>query len=199
MDLVDLALLYGVVGAGCAVVALACRRPVDALLLLPLWPLYGPFALTRSPAPPASPLRVLLPEPSMIEALERRVAEGGRRVAEIAATLDRPEFSERDAAARVAELEAGAPSAAHARSRLDNIRRLAALRRSFELELEEASELLAQLTTQAEVVRLVGAQPGTRELVTDIAARVEGLDHMLAEELEESMIPPRNDPPPPGR
>lgn len=194
MDLADLAVFYGVVGAGCAVVALATGRPVDALVLLPLWPLYGPFVLTRAPPPAQSPLRVLLPEPPLIEALERRIADGRRRVAEIAATLARPEFSEKDAAARVAELEAGAPSAPHARSRLDNIRRLAALRRTFQQELDEASELLGQLTTQAEVVRLVGAHPGTRELVTDIAARVEGLDAMLAEELEESI--PRNESPP---
>jgi hypothetical protein len=196
MGLPELAVLYAAVGAGCAVVALATGRAGDAPLLLVLWPLYGPFALARGSAgpsgrgaaDPASPLGVLLPDARTMADLERRVEDGRRRAEAIKSLLSRPEFCEAEAGARLAQLEAEAagPSAlALARSRVDNIRRLVALKKRLERELEEVAGLLIQLKAQAEVVRLVGAHdPTNRELVRELASRVEGLDHMLAEEMD---------------
>jgi hypothetical protein len=167
MGLVELAMIYAGVGTGCAVVALARGRARDAPLLLMLWPLYGPFALSRPdpPPPPSSPLAVLLPDEHTMTALRRRVEEGRQRAAAIASLLARPEFCQ----------AAG----------LETIGRLAALEKRLRDELEQVGSLLIQLTAQAEVVRLVGAgEPTSRELVRELAARVEGLDHMLAEELD---------------
>jgi hypothetical protein len=140
MGLVELAILYAGVGTGCAVVALVRGRARDAPLLLVLWPLYGPFALSRPPPPPQSS-------------------------AAIASLLARPEFCQ----------AAG----------LETVRRLAAIEKRLRDELEQVGSLLIQLTAQAEVVRVVGAgEPTNRELVRELAARVEGLDQMLAEELD---------------
>jgi hypothetical protein len=167
MGLVELAILYAGVGAGCAVVALARGQARDAPILLVLWPLYGPFAFSRpDPArPSSSPLAVLLPDERMMAALRERVEEGHRRAAAIACLLARPEFCQA--------------------SCQETVGRLAALEKRLRDELEEVGSLLIQLTAQAEVVRLVGAgEPTSRELVRELAARVEGLDQMLAEELE---------------
>jgi hypothetical protein len=166
MGLVELAILYAGVGTGCAVVALVRGRARDAPLLLVLWPLYGPFALSRpQPSPQSSPLAVLLPDEHMMAALRERVEEGRRRAAAIASLLARPEFCQ----------AAG----------LETVRRLAAIEKRLRDELEQVGSLLIQLTAQAEVVRVVGAgEPTNRELVRELAARVEGLDQMLAEELD---------------
>lgn len=163
---VTFAVVYLVAGAGCAITALALRRPVDAALLLVLWPLYGPFCLARrdtpsppAPAPAASALEVLIPDQAMLDQLARRVADGRRRVADIDAVLARNGLS--DAL----------------------VRRLAGLRHRCERELEELDALCKQLSAQAEVVRLVGAhEPAIRDLVHELEARAEGLDQLLAEE-----------------
>lgn len=205
MSIVELAILYGAVGVGCAVAAVVFAkgsRGVDAVLMLGLWPLYGPFALARytgndAPRPRGpladalaraaqSPLAVLLPDPETLAALGARLDVARDRIADIDRLLVRPEFREHEAVARLDELAAsGASDAAQSstRCRIQNIRRLAALKNRFERELEDVHELLIQLTTQAELVRLVGNHdPSTQQLVTELVTRVEGLDHMLGEE-----------------
>ena len=156
------AAVYIVAGAGCAIAALVFRRPVDAALLLVLWPLYGPFCLARRAAAapaPASSLDLLVPDPATLAALAGRVRDGRRRVADIDAVLARPGLS-------------GAL-----------LHRLAEFRDRCARELDELDGLLKQLTAQAEVVRLVGIhEPALRELVDELAARAEGLDQLLAEE-----------------
>ena len=63
---------------------------------------------------------------------------------------------------------------------MQNIRRLRAIRDRYARELDEVGELLAQLTTQVEVVRLAGsADASAADLVRELLARVEGLDEML--------------------
>jgi hypothetical protein len=201
MRLLELSLLYAMVGAGAAA-ALLWRRGLpalaDALLTLLFWPLYGPFLLAAE-APRAlgreaeflaalkradgTPLAALLPDQAAARALARRLRVAGAKVAEIDQLLDRPEFSEEAARRRLGEPKArGASDTAleAAQSRAQNIARLRGLRDRFARELDEVGELLAQLTTQAEVVRLAGAtDAGATELVRELIARVEGFDAML--------------------
>lgn len=181
----------------------------DAALLGMLWPLYGPFLLLRGgeDAPvdgPAArevaflgalrrarqtPLGAVLPDEVTARALAQRLRVAAAKVAEIDALLAQPVFDEDDVRRRLDELRARAASewaVATARMRLQNIHRLRALRHRFAAELDEVGELLVQLTTQAEVLRLAGpaaASPETpvdaAELVRELVSRVEGLDQML--------------------
>jgi hypothetical protein len=111
-------------------------------------------------------------------------------VAEIDQLLAQPVFAEDAVRRRLDARPARAASecaVATARMRLQNIHRLRALRHRFASELDEVGELLVQLTTQAEVLRLAGPAPaGTTdepgdvaELVRELVSRVEGLDQML--------------------
>lgn len=206
MKLAELGALYLLCGVGCA--ALAMLRPAppwtracDGLLMVLLWPLYGPFVLARqsSGEPEGSsneiaflaalrraagtPLAALLPDSATARALARRLRVAAGKVQEIDGLLGRQEFDEREALARQRELrERRASECAQSTLaiRLQNIRRLRSLRDRFARELDEVSELLVQLTTQAEVVRLAGAPDAdARELVQEIVSRVEGLDRML--------------------
>lgn len=195
----------------------------DAVLLGLLWPLYGPFLLMRgdedapvdgSDARPAArevaflsalrrarqtPLGAVLPDEATARALAQRLRVAAAKVAEIDGLLAQPVFDEDDVRRRLDDLTARAASdwaVATARMRLQNIHRLRALRHRFAAELDEVGELLVQLTTQAEVLRLAGpAAPGggpggspggaldasgdPAELVRELVSRVEGLDQML--------------------
>jgi hypothetical protein len=207
MRLSELVLFYLLVGGGCgiAVVALKGASPpafLDAAIIVPLWPLYGPFLLAQTAGvatdPAASndvlralakvkgtPLAAFLPDETAGRALAQRIRGAGERIAEIDALLAQPEFSEADALARHDEFrEKDAQVAGAALKRVQNIRRLRALRDRFSRELDQVSELLKQLRIQAEVVRLSGtSQDGVRELVQELLARVEGLDEVM--ELDE--------------
>ncbi len=213
MKLVELAALYALIGVGGAIFAVtrvgaASARSVDAVLMFTLWPLYGPFLLTREHVPhlePArgevafltalrrvagTPLATLLPDERAGRALARRLRVAADKVREIDGLLERPEFDASKAQARVLELEREGSSSAlgTARSRVQNIRRLRHLRDRFARELVDVEELLAQLTTQAEVVRLAGAPDSeTRDLVQEILSRVEGLDSLLDDGPEEAL------------
>jgi hypothetical protein len=205
MTLEGIAVLYAAVGVGttCAHIARGGRRPLDALLVLLLWPLYGPFALARGGAEgrsevgderaagflaalrgaARSPLADLLPGEETVVALARRLELAQRRIGEIDALLARPEFSEVDARARQEAPTASEAARQSAGIRVLNIRRLRGLRNRTARELEEVGELLTQLTTQAEVVRLVGtADPTTEELVRELVSRVEGLEQILEDD-----------------
>lgn len=206
MRLLELGVLYGLIGAGCALVLLVRRSEVggsvtDAALLAGFWPIYGPFLLAKmqgtDEGPEGSevaflaalrrarstPLAVLLPDQRSVRALARRLRVAAAKVQEIDAILARPEFQERGALQRQRELESrGASDCAlsTASIRIQNIRRLRALRDRFARELDEVQELLSQLRTQVEVVRLAGvADDETRDLVQELVSRVEGLDRML--------------------
>jgi hypothetical protein len=206
MRLLELSVLYLLVGFGSAAAFLVMRRPVtagsvaDAALLGAFWPLYGPFLLLHgppasagatfqpavSPGDPPPPLASLLPDLETARALELRLSQAESRVAEIDRLLALAEFSEGSALARQAELEARGDdrAAATARQRVLAIRRLRQLRGRFATELTEISELLAQARIQAEVVRLAGEDDGhaTRELIAELQLRLEALDEMLGED-----------------
>lgn len=206
MKLPELAVLYGFVGIGCAIAlhvrqARGERRAGDTLLVTILWPLYGPLLLARLQdrdhgavasevaflvalrRASRTPLGSLLPDESTVRALARRLRVAAGKVGEIDGLLARPEFSETQALARLEELRAKSASEtaqSTASIRVQNIRRLRAMRDRFARELDEVRELLAQLETQAEVVRLAGApDASTTDLVRELVSRVEGFDRML--------------------
>ncbi len=204
MRLTELATVYLLVGLGCAVASLAHRRPgraADAVLLAALWPLYGPFLLLKLKGADhadsgaestfvlalrrarGTPLGALLPDEATVVALGQRLRVAADKIAEIEGLLKRPEFSEPATLARLDELkrrDATECALAAAGIRLQNIRRLRAMRDRFARELDEVGELLEQLITQAELVRLAGgADASAAELVRELVSRVEGLDQML--------------------
>lgn len=210
MRLTELVLVYGLVGVGCVVAVFvrspASRTPLDGLLLFAMWPLYTPFALMSfgagahraSPRLAANsragafvaaldrarstPLAELLPDAAAAAALSERLDNAESRVAEIDRLLDDPDFDEAAAAERRAAFEAAGDrfGASTAASRIQNIARLRRMRDHYDRELRQIEELLSQLRTQAEVVRLAGAMDdGTRDLVVDLIARLEGLDEVL--------------------
>jgi len=192
----------------------ASRRIVvaDAVLLGLLWPLYGPFLLMREGEAPVqegpaatevaflaalrrarlTPLGAVLPDEATARALAQRLRVAAAKVAEIDALLAQPVFDEDDVRRRLDELGARGASewaVTTTRMRLQNILRLRALRHRFAGELDEVGELLVQLTTQAEVLRLAGPAAGAQageggpgdvaDLVQELVSRVEGLDEML--------------------
>lgn len=204
MKLAELAALYALVGLGCATAVLARRRTaaslLDAGLLVPFWPLLGPFLLLRASEAPIArrpeqsflvalehagrgPLGALLPAPETIRKLADRLAIAAAKVDEIDALLRRPGFRADEATAHLLDLErrgASETARASAALRVGNLRRLAALRDRFAAELDDIRELMAQLETQVEVVRYAGTiDPTTAELLSELVARVEGLDEVL--------------------
>ena len=189
MRTVELMLAYGAVGIACAVtlVFVARGRWGDAALLAVFWPLYGPFLILGSMTPRTDNafMQRLLPDKVTVEKLNERLHLAQGKVEEIDRLLKREEFSRVEVEKRHKTLVASGDqrAAASANARLENIGRLQRLRERFSRELTELDELLAQLRVQAEVVRLAGsADEETRELVSEIVCRVEGLDLILAED-----------------
>jgi hypothetical protein len=202
VTVVDLAIVYAMAGAAAAIAVIATRRPLlDGVLMLGLWPIYGPFLLLGGLAAAddrerellevlrraaATPLGSVLPDEATARALARRLRDAAARVREIDGLLARPDFDERAARLRAAELErrGGSSSAAStAALRVQTIERMRHLRDRTSGELDEVGELIAQLMAQAELVRLSGAADGAAaDLVRELVARVEGLDGLLAAE-----------------
>jgi hypothetical protein len=186
MRATELAVLYLLIGSCSAIALLAMAkerksRMLDAAILLPFWPLYGPFLLIGRAAP-----MIALPS-TMIAPLAERLTMAKARITEIDRLLAQPELDERSARARLDELLARGDdrAAASVQSRLTSIERLRRLRQRFDRELTEIDELLAQLRVQSEVLRLAGGVEGnSRELVDEIASRVDGLEAILSVELE---------------
>jgi len=115
--------------------------------------------------------------------LQGRLNEAGARLAELDVVLARPDFDPAAAERRARELAArGASAAANtAQLRVRTLQQLRELRERYRAELDEVRELIAQLLTQAELVRL---QPSiahaSGELVRELVARVEGLGELFA-------------------
>ncbi len=177
------AVVYVVVGLGAAAARAARgrREPLDLILLVVCWPVYGAFAWGDVPVRPG-PLAALLPAPGVVEALARRVAVAAARVAEMDAVLAQPDLEPARLAARVRALEAaGGAGAAEAATRtLRTVERLVAVRARAQDELAEAQERLRQLDAQTRIVQVAG--PGAadlRGLVDELDARVDRLDAAL--------------------
>lgn len=201
MRLLEFAILYFLIGGGAALAAWrTIGGALDGALLLFFWPIYGPTLLfSRAGAQrgigqeaaflsalqraQGTPLVALLPSAEEARNLARRVRVAARKVEEIDEALRRPEFSEDGARKRLLALtsdHAGEASITAASLRLQNIQRLQGLRDRFSRELDDVGELLSQLATQAEVVRLAGtADESSGALVRELLSRVEGLDQVL--------------------
>lgn len=169
----------------------------DVVLLLLVWPLAAPIVLTSPSAAEldepelvtalarasASPLASVLPDAETARVLQGRLREAGDRLAELEQLLARPDFDPAVAERRAHELAArGATAAAGtAQLRVRTLGQLRALRERYRGELEEVRELIAQLLTQAELVRLQPSMAHTStELVRELVTRVEGLGELFA-------------------
>ena len=139
-------------------------------------------ALTRVQG---SPLAPLLPDQAAVRGLAAKLADVSVRIEELDDVLSRPTFDLDAARARRDEMARDPTSPppgglASATLRVQNIERLRELRSRFVSEVDEINELLSQLVIQVEVVRFVGpAEDGTRDLLRELLARVEGLGQML--------------------
>lgn len=197
MSVAMLGVAYVAIGAAAALVIAAAKRrlsAVDALWIVGLWPLYAPLAWSdAAPGPDgellaalaraqASPLAAVLPDAETARILGGRLREAGARLTELDAVLARPDFDPVAVEQRATELAArGATSAAAtAGLRVKTIGQLHALRERYRRELDEVRELIAQLVTQAELVRLQPAiAEASGELVRELVTRVEGLGELF--------------------
>ena len=175
MTVIELAVGYAGVGAVLALVAVVSRRAgaLDAILLLGLWPLYGPVLAggggREAPAldPREEALVRALPDEVQARGLARRLRDGRARLAALDRVLARPDLDE---------------AAARSPRRIDTIRRLRELRTRFAAELEQIDEVVTQLTVQLELVRFAGDPDDTvAELTADLCARIDGLDEVVVD------------------
>jgi hypothetical protein len=207
---------YIAIGAAAALVIAAAKRrlsPGDALLVVGLWPLYAPLAFARAPdhgreteltaalaRAKASPLAGVLPDAESARVLSGRLREAGTRLADLDEVLGRPDFDPQAVTRRAEELLArgATAAAATAQLRVRTLGQLRALRERYRSELDEVGELIAQLVTQAELVRLQPAiAHASGELVRELVARVEGLGELFAYQatLEDGPTPVEYPPP----
>jgi hypothetical protein len=201
MSLPGLGIGYLAVGAVLALALAGIKRRTsfgDALWIVGLWPLYAPLSLARADTAEdhreaellaalarakASPLAGVLPDAESVRVLGERLREAGARLVDLDEVLARPDFDPEAVSQRAAELSArGAiAAAATAQLRVRTLGQLQALRERYRRELDEVAELIAQLVTQAELVRLQPAIAHTSgELVRELVARVEGLGELFA-------------------
>ncbi|WP_437806308.1 hypothetical protein [Sorangium sp. So ce1078] len=196
MSLRDLSILYLIAGLACAVAVYRAARDrgdarrraaLSAALCVPLWPIWGPVALTAGrgaggarpdgdAGTAAARVQGALREGvsacagTSFEALlsreaasriEAEVARAAARHAELDALLRQDGFDEAAAAARVAEIERGGAGSgralATAHLHLENIRRLRAMRDRDARALEELADLVQALRTQLVLARFAGS------------------------------------------
>ncbi len=207
MSLRDLLLLYGIIGVACAIGVLlratGSRASVaaSAVMAIPLWPVWAPFALAtpRRRQAAVQSAAVARIDRALAEAVEAvagsqiadvfspkvaaRIAEEVTHVAtrqgELAALSAKTGFDAAAAKERLRELEArGAPErvVATARMQLESLVRLDELRAADARALDELAELLEALRTQLVLARYAGSTAeGVGALVSEVWARLEGL------------------------
>jgi hypothetical protein len=208
MRLVDLGLLYAGVGVACALTLYrrsdrARSSLMNALIAVPLWPIWAPIAWTARPEPPYSgakaSARVDRIRTALDEAVElvrgsplervlgresaRAIIDEAERLSarndELVELLSRDEFDVEAASRRLEALEASRASprvCSSARLHLENIRRLRRLAESEARALEELAALVSALRTELMVVKLSGSSAeGVDDIVRDLSAHIEGL------------------------
>ncbi len=204
MSLVDLAIVYGLLGVGCAVAVV--RRggagPGSIALALLLWPLWAPIALlgrsegsgdasadasaTRIAtalregviAAAGTPFATLLPRDAA-ERIVREVERTSLRLCELEQLVAQESLDLGAAERRLEALDAiGAGERAQrtAELHLENVRRLHALIARDRRALAELEELAIALRTQLLLSRYAEpAAEGVSAMVSEVWARVEGL------------------------
>lgn len=200
MSIGALGLIYVSIGVAIAAIGALLKKlgASDLLFLFALWPLATPLLLfvPRGEADPvtaelvtalaraqASPLASVLPDTETARVLTSRLREAAARLVDLDDVLARPDFDEASAQQRAAELAARGASGAAAtvQLRIRTLGQLRALRVRYRAELDEVRELIAQLVTQAELVRLQPAiAQASTELVRELVTRVEGLGDLFA-------------------
>jgi hypothetical protein len=169
-----LAVAGGYLAIGAAAAVGWRRSPLDAVLLVALWPLYGPVLLVATDRDgrerallaalrraAATPLRAIVPDEVTGRALVRRRRDAAARLRAIDAVLARP---------AAAALPAGA---------LDRVHRL---RGRLHAQLEEAEQLITQLTALADVVHVTGGDAAVADCLCELTARIETLDPLMADD-----------------
>ncbi|MGE0869490.1 MAG: hypothetical protein AB7P03_13065 [Kofleriaceae bacterium] len=189
---------YTAVGIALAIVLGIARRSStigDRLLVVLLWPVGAPLLWVAHAAAPSttllaalsrarsSPLASVLPDAETANVLQARLAEATSRLAELDDVLSRSDFDVTAAERRADELRlrGATTAAATAQLRVRTLGQLHELRVRYRCELDDVRELIAQLVTQAELVRLQPAVAhASGELVRELVARVEGLGDLFA-------------------
>jgi hypothetical protein len=204
----------GYLGVGVALaIGLGIARRIsttsDAILMVGLWPLWAPLQLAqRADAVIAdsherellhalaraktSPIASVLPDAEGARVLATRLREAGLRLGELETVLARPDFDPAavEQHARTLEARGATAAAATARLRVRTLEQLRTLRERYRAELDEVHELIAQLVTQAELVRLGELGHDAGELVNELVARIEGLGDLFA--VQASIEPSRD-------
>jgi len=207
MRLEPLIVLYLLVGAACALAIwrrAGGRRPLQAALAIPLWPLWAPVVLSEPeggrPQPSsdaaarieqalsegvdvatATPLEAMLNAASA-ERIAQMARRAGARRAELGELLARPEFDLDSAKRRLEELtgKGHTRGLATARLHLANVERLHAMAARDDDLLRELGELAEALRTQLLMVRFAGSSgEGIGDIVNDLWSRVEALSEAM--------------------
>jgi hypothetical protein len=208
VNLREVLVLYLLVGAACSVAVLRrapsrnARTLASAILTVPLWPLWAPFALSAResagrPKPAAertaritraledavaavaeSPLAEIF-STKIADHIAAEVAQVNARISEMDALAARESESEESLGARLRRLEeSGAPERLIATARLahESRERLMRTRARDAQALEELADLLDALRMQLTLARHAGSSPeGVSALVTEVWARLDGL------------------------
>ena len=210
MRLLDLGAVYFALGLLLlvAMVRRARRSPVDAVLLVVLWPLYLPVLLSEGTAFPSAQrtsssallterdemrkalgsvsdptVARLLPSPEHIDKLFDHLRSLDDKVKELDEVLARDELDLGKATRALREAEStGGPSQKHAESVLASVRRLLALRDRAMRERDELLSLSRRLRLAVTVLRFSGgAEEDVGGIVAEIVGRVEGVREAFAE------------------
>jgi hypothetical protein len=207
VSLRDLLLLYGVIGVACAIAVLRraegsrAGAALSAMMTVPLWPVWAPFALATTKklrvsseggalaridkaldeavrAVAGTPMADVFSQ-KVASRIQAEVAHVAARLDELVALAAEGGFDVEASKTRVRDLEArGAPERAVATARMqhESFVRLAELVATDRRALEELADLLEALRTQLLLARYEGSSAeGASAIVSEVWARLEGL------------------------
>jgi hypothetical protein len=205
--------LYALVGLACAIAVFRQAQVrgagalFSALVTVPLWPLWAPFALAPArarvatrpentailarvdkaladavAAVAATPMSEVF-TPKTAARIAAEVARVAGRLADLSALAEKSGFDPEVSLRRLEQLErAGASDRAVATARLqhDSLARLAELRAADARALDELADLLEALRTQLVLARYEGSPADDASaIVSEVWARLEGLGAVL--------------------
>ena len=196
-----LALGYVAIGVAIAVALAIVKRPpvLDLAIVAFVWPLYAPLVLVLRPAADDrreaallaalarardTPLAPIVPDEPTGRRLGKSLRAANARLAELDATLARPDVDRNSVADRALALAAEeSPAAAMAQLHARTLGQLDELRARHRRDLDDIAELIAQLAAHAELVALdprVARDAATTdtacELIAELVARIDRLD-----------------------